>query len=274
MGIAEDILGPDGWHAAMAALVWQMELGATELIGDDPVNNYDLTVEAPWQARSATRGATPAVAIASPAEVAARSAETALADARSLAAQAASLEDLRVAMHRYDHCELKRGAKNLVFADGLPGARVMLVGEAPGRDEDIEGRPFVGRAGKLLDAMFAAIGLQRTSSDTQHAIYITNVVPWRPAMNRDPTPDEVAMMRPFLQRHIELADPDVIVALGNTPCAALLGKTGILRMRGTWDSVFGKPVLPMVHPAYLLRNPAAKREAWADLLTLKARLKT
>jgi DNA polymerase len=193
--------------------------------------------------------------------------------ATEAAAQADDLAALRTALAAFEHCDLKRGAKSLVFADGLPGARVMLVGEAPGRDEDLEGRPFVGRAGQLLDRMFAAIGLSRRATDPALALYITNVMVWRPPQNRDPTPDEVAMLLPFLQRHIALADPEVIVVMGNTPLSALLGVKGITRLRGQWAEALGKPVLPMVHPADLLRNPAAKREAWADLLSLKAHLR-
>jgi DNA polymerase len=194
--------------------------------------------------------------------------------ATEAAAQAQDLAALRTALAAFEHCDLKRGAKSLVFADGLPGARVMVVGEAPGRDEDQEGRPFVGRAGQLLDRMFAAIGLMRGATDPALALYITNVMVWRPPQNRDPTPDEVAMLLPFLQRHIALADPEVIVVMGNTPLSALLGQKGITRLRGQWAEALGKPVLPMVHPAYLLRNPAAKREAWADLLSLKSHLRT
>jgi DNA polymerase len=121
--------------------------------------------------------------------------------------------------------------------------------------------------------MLAAIELSRVSPDTQSAVYITNVLPWRPPQNREPTPVELAMLTPFLERHIELADPDVLILMGNTPCAALLGKRGIMRMRGTWVEALGKPAMPMTHPAYLLRNPAAKREAWADLLEIRARLR-
>jgi DNA polymerase len=149
---------------------------------------------------------------------------------------------------------------------------VLILGEAPGREEDQEGLPFVGQAGQLLDRMFDAIGLSRHSADPANALYITNVLPWRPPQNRDPSPEEIAMMRPFVERHIELANPDIIVALGNTPCLTLLGEKGILRLRGTWAQALNRPVLPMTHPAYLLRTPAAKREAWADLLSLKARL--
>jgi DNA polymerase len=192
--------------------------------------------------------------------------------ARQAAQTALTLDDLRAALTRFDLCELKRGARSTVFADGNPAARVLILGEAPGREEDQEGLPFVGRAGQLLDRMFETIGLSRQSPDPESALYITNVMPWRPPQNREPEPDEIAMLRPFLERHIALINPDVIVSLGNTPCIALLNQKGILRLRGTWTSALGKPVLPMTHPAYLLRNPAAKREAWADLLSLKARL--
>lgn len=148
-----------------------------------------------------------------------------------------------------------------------------MLGEAPGVEEDKEGRPFVGRAGHLLDRMFAAIGLSRGAVDPARAIYITNVMPWRPPQNRDPEPAEIAMMRPFVERHIALAAPEIIVVMGNTPCAALLGTKGITKLRGAWTTALGKPVLPMFHPAYLLRQPAFKREAWADLLALQARLR-
>ena len=148
----------------------------------------------------------------------------------------------------------------------------MILGEAPGRDEDREGRPFVGRAGQLLDRMFDAIGMARTSDDADAALYITNVLPWRPPQNRDPKPEEIAMMKPFLERHVALAAPDVLVLMGNISCQGVLGKRGITRLRGQWGEAFGKPVLPMFHPAYLLRSPHVKRETWADLLELRARL--
>ena len=143
----------------------------------------------------------------------------------------------------------------------------MIVGEAPGRDEDREGRPFVGRAGQLLDRMLSAIGMSR-----ERDVYITNVLPWRPPQNRDPKPEEIAMMQPFLSRHIDLAAPKLLIVVGNISCQALLGRRGITRLRGNWQHVQGFPAMPMCHPAYLLRNPAAKREAWADLLEIRARL--
>ena len=190
--------------------------------------------------------------------------------ATGAAAGAATLDELRAAMAAFEHCELKRGARKMVFSDGTPGARVMIVGEAPGRDEDREGRPFVGRAGVLLDKMPAAIDMGRHHQTSP--VYITNVLPWRPPQNRDPKPDEIAMMKPFLARHIALAKPEVLVIVGNWSAQALLGKRGITRLRGQWTQAEGLPALPMFHPAYLLRSPEFKREAWADLLSLKAKL--
>lgn len=249
---------PFDFHTAQALLAWQMELGADEAIGDAPVNRYEAPAEAPK------------VAVAAP--VVAEAADP-VAVAAVLARGATSLEALAAVQSAYAHCDLKQGARNFVFADGNPEARVLILGEAPGRDEDMEGRPFVGRAGQLLDRMFAAIGLARTAHHPAEALYITNVMPWRPPQNRDPEPAEIAMMLPFVTRHVELVNPDVIVLMGNTSCAAALGKRGILRLRGQWTEAFGKPAMPMTHPAYLLRNPAAKREAWADLLEVRARLR-
>lgn len=291
MGIEIDTATPEGWHAALAALAWQFDAGVAEVIGDTPVNAYDLPDRAPWlpapQAQAQSRGqpgpnrgpapapraaAEPYVPSLSPAERERQQADAAVAEATAAAARAGDLDALREAIAAYDHCELKRGARNLVFADGRRGARVLVLGEAPGREEDMAGKPFVGAAGQLLDRMFAAIGLSRDTPDTEHALYITNVMPWRPPANRDPSPEEIAMMRPFVERHIALADPDIVVLMGNTPCACILGAKGILRLRGQWTEALGKPVMPMTHPAYLLRNPAAKREAWADLLAIRAKL--
>ncbi len=245
-----------------AALEWQVSLGIDEAIADEPVDRFSAS-----EALTAPKPATQPVELEQSA-----STPDAVAIARSAASSAEDLEALKEAMSAFDLCDLKRGAKKLVFSDGRPGARVMIVGEAPGRDEDLAGLPFVGRAGQLLDLMFSHIGLGRTNPDVQSALYITNVLPWRPPQNRDPKPEEVAMMLPFLERHISLAAPDVIVAMGNHATGALLKRTGITRLRGNWSEAFGRPVLPMFHPAYLLRSPAAKREAWADLLALRAHL--
>jgi DNA polymerase len=258
MGIAADIAGD--WEAALAALEWQVEAGVDEVIGDGPVNRYELAAEV----KKAPAAVQPVVAVA---------AADPVAVAKAAALAAGTLEELRAALAGFEQCELKKGARNTVFADGSYGARVLVLGEAPGADEDREGRPFVGRAGQLLDKMFAAIGLSRTSPDPAAALYITNVMPWRPPGNRDPEPAEIAMMLPFVERHIALMNPEFIVVMGNTPLFALTGTKGILRARGNWVQALGKPVLPMTHPAYLLRNPSAKREAWADLLSLQARLR-
>ena len=272
MGIAGDITAD--WHAALAALAWQVDLGVDEVIGDTPVDRYDLP-EPIKPAPVAAAAAAPAAGRPNPAP--ALMVEAPQVDpaevARAAAARAGSLEALREAVAAFDLCELKKGARNFCFADGNPKARVLILGEAPGREEDQAGRPFVGQAGRLLDRMFAAIGLARTSPDAETAFYITNVMPWRPPGNRDPEAAEIAMMMPFVERHIALVDPQVIVAVGNTPLFALTGSRGILRARGNWSQAFGKPLLPMTHPAYLLRNPAAKREAWADLLSLQQRLR-
>ncbi len=245
------------WETAAAAFAWQYDLGVTDAIGDAPVDRYALEAVVAKPVVAAPPIATETDPVA---------------EARALAAAARDLDALREAMTAFPHCELQRGAKNTVFADGNPNARVMIVGEAPGRDEDAAGRPFVGRAGQLLDRMFAAIGLSRDTPDAEHAFYVTNVMPWRPPQNRDPLPAEVAMMLPFLARHVELVAPALLVVVGNTSAEAVLGQRGITRLRGTWGQGFGLPVMPMCHPAYLLRNPAAKREAWADLLEIRAKL--
>lgn len=251
-------------------LEWQIAMGADEAILEAPVNRYEVP-QAPAQPMTPRQVA--AAAVAAPRKAAAEAEVDAAAEARKAASAAKDLEQLAAALAGFEHCELRRGARNLVFADGLAGARVMIVGEGPGREEDLKGLPFVGPAGQMLDRMFAAIGLSRSADSPAEALYITNTVPWRPPSNREPTPAEIAMMQPFLARHIELAAPQVLVALGNISCQALLGHGGITRNRGTWGTFEGRPVLPMFHPAYLLRRPAAKREAWADLLALKARLK-
>jgi len=247
------------FHTAKALLDWQIELGITEAICDAPVNRYEVPEK---QAKP-----TPAVA---PAPVPEEKPD-AVSEAKATAKSCNDLNALMAAMAAFDHCELKRGARNLVFSDGNAQARVMIIGEAPGRDEDREGRPFVGRAGQLLDRMLAAIDLGRDTQATENAVYITNVLPWRPPQNRDPKPEEIAMLLPFLERHVEMVDPQVIVLMGNISCQAGLGRRGIARLRGKWAEAYARPALPMFHPAYLLRNPHAKREAWADLLELKAR---
>jgi DNA polymerase len=252
--------GMDTAHALKALLDWQAELGADTALGDLPVDRY----AAPQPEKPAARPA--------PAPLAPPVEDDPVARAEALAAAASDLDALRAAMDGFDGGDLKHGARVLVFCDGLPGARVMIMGEAPGRDEDMQGKPFVGRAGQLLDRMLSPIGLSRSVPDPAAAVYISNLIPWRPPQNRKPTGPEMAMMAPFARRHLELADPKLVVLMGNTACEGLLGLSGITRLRGQWTELGGRPCLPMLHPAYLLRNPAAKRESWADLLSLRARL--
>jgi len=199
------------------------------------------------------------------------SVEAAQASAKSLADGAATLAELAAAMQAFEGCALKHTAANLVFGDGNPDADIMFIGEAPGAEEDREGKPFVGVSGKLLDRMIAAIGLDRTSA------YITNILPWRPPGNRKPSPAEVASCLPFVARHIALVSPKILVLVGGTSTSNLLQTSqGITRLRGRWKSYAGSgediPVMPIYHPAYLLRQPGLKREAWRDLLDIKERL--
>jgi DNA polymerase len=191
--------------------------------------------------------------------------------AREAAKTAASLEDLRALLDKFEGCSLRNTATQLAFADGNPQSRVMFVGEAPGYEEDISGRPFIGRSGKLLDRMLEAIGLDRTTA------YIANVVPWRPPGNRTPTPQETAICLPFIRRQIELANPDILVCLGGPSAQTLLGiKEGITRSRGRWFPYYTGTreirALPTFHPAFLLRSPLQKRLAWRDFLAIKKAL--
>ncbi len=199
------------------------------------------------------------------------SADAAIMAARELAKSAASLDDLRALLDRFEGCGLRKTAKQLVFAAGNPQAKVMFVGEAPGREEDLEGLPFVGRSGQLLDRMMAAIGLDRSNA------YIANVIPWRPPGNRTPTPQETQTCLPFTMRQIELADPDILVCLGGPSAQTLLGiKDGIRRSRGRWHAYHTGTreirAIATFHPAYLLRNPIEKRFVWRDFLAIRKAL--
>ncbi|RMF36854.1 MAG: uracil-DNA glycosylase [Alphaproteobacteria bacterium] len=248
-------LTPD--HADLTLLAWMVEMGADEAIGAEPVNRYAAPKPAPARRRKPAPEAPP----------------DPVASAAGIAAACTSLSELAEALAAFEGCALKKGARTCVFADGNPAARLMVIGEAPGREEDRIGKPFVGRSGQLLDRMLAAIGLRRDDPDPAHAVYITNVLPWRPPENREPSTDEIAMMKAFLIRHIELADPDFLLLMGRSAAATLLGTTiGITRLRGKWGEVLGRPALPTFHPAALLRNPLQKRPVWADLLALQARM--
>jgi uracil-DNA glycosylase len=254
-----------------AGLAFQLEAGADEAIAATPRRWYRAAAAAPDKPAPAPRPLPAAPArIHAPALGAG---DKAAATARALAAAAGTIEELRQALAAFDGCALKDTATNLVFADGVPGAPLMLIGEAPGGEEDRMGLPFVGAAGKLLDRMLAAIGRDRTN------VYISNILFWRPPGNRQPTPGEIAACMPFVERHIELARPRVVVMLGGTAAKSLLGRSeGITRLRGQWLAVqtggMERPVPAMAsfHPAFLLRQPAQKRTAWRDLLAIRARL--
>jgi uracil-DNA glycosylase family 4 len=244
----------------LAALAWQVEAGADEAIAESPSDRLapPATPQAP-----ATRPASPPLT----------STQAALDSARSLARSAESVEALRAALERFEGCGLKHTAMNLVFADGNPKASVMIIGEGPGAEEDRRGLPFVGPSGRLLDRMLACIGLDRGS------VYITNVLFWRPPGNRTPQDTEIAACLPFVERHIELVDPRFLLLLGGKSAKTLLGRSeGILRLRGRWTHYqhvgLARPVpaLATLHPAYLLRQPAQKRLAWRDFLSLREAL--
>jgi DNA polymerase len=225
----------------------------------------------PPLARPAPSQPAPAARASTFGRSAAAAPDEAAGDARDLARTAASLDALEALLARFESCPLRFTAKNLVFADGNPEARVMVVGEAPGADEDRVGKPFMGRSGQLLDRMMAAIGLDRTNA------YVGNVVPWRPPGNRSPTPQEIAICKPFIERQIALADPDILVCLGGVATQALAGtKDGILKSRGRFfpyrTGTREIRLLATLHPAYLLRQPLQKRLAWRDFRALRAAL--
>lgn len=264
-----DIAGAPTRETLLAMLRWQVEAGADAAIADP-----DAPLPADVSEAVQTAATVPLVptTVAAPAAPPAPLTDRPAVD-RGLAGEARSLEELRDALAAFDGCGLKATAMKLCFADGNPQARIMLVGEAPGADEDRVGRPFVGVAGQLLDRMLASIGLDRTQ------IYIVNTVYWRPPGNRTPTPAETAACLPFVERQIELVSPAVLVLAGGAAAKTMLARSeGITRLRGRWfqyesaGMVRPIPALPIYHPAYLLRQPAQKREAWRDLLTLREKL--
>ncbi len=254
----------------LATLSWLVDAGADEALNEKPTDRFGAAnpVRAP---ANAPLHAPPQPAIPKPAGES-RS-DDALASATDIAARCRTLPELKAALEAFDGCALKAFATHTVFADGTPEHGIMFIGEAPGHDEDRVGRPFVGRAGKLLDKMLAAIGLDRDR------VYIINVLPWRPPDNRSPEPTEVAKCIPFLRRHIELAQPSIIILLGAVAVRHVLGHTeGIMRLRGRWLQYHvGSrmiPVMPTLHPAYLLRRPVDKRLAWRDLQAIASRIET
>ena len=248
-------------QAVQALLAWYAAMGVDEAIADAPVDCFAVPAAAPSPPRTQPRPRPPA-------------AQAPIGTSSSAAidiSQAGTLAALEAMLAGFDGCALKRTAKSLCFARGSDDARIMLIGEAPGRDEDLQGKPFVGRAGQLLDRMLEAIGLG------EEHVYITNTVYWRPPGNRTPTPEEVQACAPFLARQIELKSPQVLVLLGGAAAKNILGVAeGIMRLRGKWLNHAGAgrdiATLATLHPAFLLRNPEHKRLAWRDLLAVKERL--
>lgn len=275
-------------HELIAALRWQLEAGADEAILDTPVDRHAAAEQKPASAPSARRPPpqarqdppppvqAPETQPAEPPRL--ETADTVNESARALAQSATDLAGLREALVGFDGCALKATATNLVFGTGAESADVMLIGEAPGRDEDREGMPFVGASGQLLDAMLDFLDLGRSQN-----VYITNILPWRPPGNRQPTGAEVAACLPFLERHIALVGPRILVFLGGTSAKTLLNRTeGITRLRGQWydyasptletAGIGTLPAMATLHPAYLLRQPAQKRAAWLDLIAVREKL--
>lgn len=261
--------------AARALLRWYIDAGVDEAVADAPVDQFRQSAPAP-RTGPAVRAA-PAPPAKSPVAVIAASTQPAADEAIALAAKAAAActthQELAEAVASFTACPLRAGARNTVFADGVPDADLLVIGEAPGRDEDADGKPFVGRAGQLLDKMLAAIDRSRTRNTL-----ISNVVYWRPPGNRAPTQEEIAICRPFVERLIEITAPKAILLAGGVPTQAMTGAVSIMRARGAWREISLRsgalyPALPVFHPAFLLRQPAQKRLAWADLQFLAARLR-
>jgi DNA polymerase len=273
----------------VALLAWYRDMGADEAIGTTPIDWFGRPNAAPGDRFSLKRAGRARVLLPSGPEATSAAAQlrvpaaaphifrvdapnAAVMAARAAARSAATLEELQATLARFDGCGLKLTAKNLCFYRGMGRAPLMLIGEAPGRDEDLEGKPFVGRAGQLLDKMLAAIGL------SERDVHITNIVYWRPPGNRTPTPQEAQVCRPFLERQIELVAPKIVVLLGGAAAKHLLEVSeGIMRVRGKWHELtvgaHTARAMATLHPAYLLRTPAAKRLAWRDLLAIGAALR-
>jgi uracil-DNA glycosylase len=259
-----------------ALLRWYVDQGLDETIGEEAVDRLAPVVPTLVAAAAPpVRAPTPLRApVAPPRAPVPLESPQLVEDARALAERCTSLAELEAAVRAFEGCALKRTAKNTVFADGTPGAPVMIVGEAPGADEDRLGKPFVGVSGQLMDRMMATVGLTR-----EGGFYITNILFWRPPGNRTPTLAEQAMCLAFTRRHIELAQPKLLILAGGVAAKAVLDTTeGIMRLRGKWASYrLGDgtelPTMPTFHPAYLLRTPASKRQSWQDLLAIDRKLK-
>jgi uracil-DNA glycosylase len=259
----------------LAALVYQKEIGIHTLLADDIQNRFEEVNVQPTKKQPTIARSTRSQEKADKSNL--------IEQAQEQAAACATLEELHAALYAFSGGDdLKAGAKNCVFSDGNPQAHTMLIGEAPGKDEDDQGLPFVGRSGQLLEKILNAIGLSRNNKNAQDSVYISNVIPWRPPANRTPTDAETAMFLPFVQKHVMLIQPKVLIFAGGTSAKIMLAtKTGIKSLRGNWHNwsasdlhgkSFSCPAMPTLHPAYLLRNAVDKRLVWQDMLMLKEKL--
>jgi len=263
-------------------LAWHIEMGADEAISETPRDWFadEVILTQTPKVKEAPSPTTSSVSKTKPAPVPKFTPDDeAVLRARELAAKCTNLSELETALLGFEECGLKKTAQNLVFYDGNPQAKTLLLGEAPGADEDRIGKPFVGRSGKLLDLMLDAVGMSREEESREKSVCISNVIFWRPPGNRKPTDIEAQLCQPFVEKLIEIITPEVIVCLGATPMHRLVGGTqGILRARGKWQTyeLAGRsiPLLTTLHPAYLLRAPAQKKHSWHDLLMLKEKLET
>lgn len=276
-----------------AALEWHIDVGADEAIAEAPVNRLKPPahsmqealdrIEQPQAGQVPEASARMNTSFQPPApqgdDQMPLGAAEASQEARRIAAACDTLDALQEAIDKFEGCPLKRMAKNTVFADGHPQAKIMLIGEAPDTDEDQVGKPFVNTTGQLLDRMFEAIGLSRHADSPEDAVYLTNIIFWRPPGNRPPSNSEIAVCQPFVERHIELVKPDILIYAGAVSAKTLLQTgQGITKLRGKWREFETDrletpiPAMPIFHPSFLLQSPAQKKHAWADLLKIKAKL--
>lgn len=280
-------------HPMAAALEWHLDMGADEALVDAPVDRTAMPVLPPREmpvmaarAPSAASAATPfLMEPPGPAALDVPGAAAARLEAEKLAASAQTLDELRAVLTGFEGLAIKKTATQMVFCDGNPAAPVMLIGEAPGADEDRIGKPFVGVSGQLLDKIFAAIGLSRAEEDPAKAVYISNILNWRPPGNRTPSPAEVEVSLPFIERHIVLVKPKLIILCGGVAAKGLLGRSeGITKLRGAFHTFTPQvagiasgetvaiPALCTYHPSYLLRTPSQKKAVWSDMLALRAKM--
>lgn len=266
--------------SALDAMEWYLDNGVTDILEDEPVDKTVMMQES----KPVSTMPEPKTETAKPTPSREKAVPMGSAEARktseALARSAKTLDELKEAISSFDGLSVKKTALNMVFCDGNPKAPIMVIGEAPGADEDEQGKPFVGQSGQLLDRILAGIGLSRKAEDPAQAVYISNILNWRPPGNRTPTPAEMSIALPFIEKHIQLIGPKILILVGNTPMKSLLDtKEGIMKMRGRWHDY--KPVsdigdlaqeilaLPSFHPAFLLRNPMQKKTVWQDMITLQ-----